>query len=458
MTEKRVGLVFVHGFLSSAKTWSAFVERLRDDDELRDLAVVAFEYATPVFEPSPLRRIPNFDDIADNFATYYSHELARFDELIVVTHSQGGLVVQRFLARMLARARGLELARIRRVVMFACPNSGSELLLHLRKGVRFWRNPQEHELRPINRAITEAQQIVLERVVNADRVSQTECRIPIVAYAGDQDNVVQAQSATFVFPVSGTIPGDHFTVIQPDSDQHRSYTTLRVNLLAALRDTDASEAVGPASPPPADRTERRGGVEQVAQYICYVSRDRLDSLFHQLDVDALTQPPLDNPLGHLPFGHPAAATQDPRTLRATVSRLAAVRDHLERAARIGDLAAIVAAHGRLEDDCYLASTDFRVTGWDPAQPSVYLEGQVGDYVLRLSCAKRNFSGLGQEDGMFIPTSTNRFLFEDRVALPMQGLIWLAGVDVQDRRLLGSPLYLVLNPLRSDLGEYSDVVL
>lgn len=220
----------------------------------------------------------------------------------------------------------------------------------------------------------------------------------------------------------------------------------------------ASPTAEPEFPAAPDRIVLGGVGESVAQYICYVARDRLDSLYHQIDLHTLANPRGDHPLGRLAFGHPEAATEDPRSLRATVSRLMAVRDYLERNALIGDLAAILTARGQLAHEWYVASTSFQVSGWDPARPSVYLDGLVGGYLLRLSCAKQNFSGLGREDGMFIPTSTNRFLFEDRVALPMQGLVRVAVEDRERRLLLGSPLYLILNPLRVDLGEYNDVVL
>jgi TIR domain len=211
----------------------------------------------------------------------------------------------------------------------------------------------------------------------------------------------------------------------------------------------------PASP---DRIVLGGAGESVAQYICYVARDRLDSLYHQIDLQTLASPRSDHPLGRLSLGHPEAATEDPRSLRATVSRLLAVRQYLDRNALIGDLVAILAARGQLMHEWYVASASFQASGWDPALSGVYLEGSVGSYVLRLSCAKEYFSGLGREGGTFIPTSTNRFLFEDRVALPMQGLVRVAVEDRERGLLLGSPLYLILNPLRVDLGDYNDVVL
>jgi hypothetical protein len=100
--------------------------------------------------------------------------------------------------------------------------------------MRFWNNPQERELRPINEAVTDAQQIVLNRIVHATHISTDQCPIPIVAYAGESDNVVTPVSAKGNFPDTGIIPGNHFTIIQPDSLKHRAYTTLKANLLAVL--------------------------------------------------------------------------------------------------------------------------------------------------------------------------------------------------------------------------------
>jgi hypothetical protein len=196
----------------------------------------------------------------------------------------------------------------------------------------------------------------------------------------------------------------------------------------------------------------------ITQYICYIARDRLNILFQQLDAEALENPHIGNTLSMLSFGHPEAAAENPRARLATVSRLAIVRDYLERTTPIGDLAAIVTVRGRLNHDWYLASSSFKVSAWDGSQPNVYLEGNVADFRLRLSCAKEDFSGLGREGAKVIPTSTNRFLFEERATLPMQGLIRLADIDRRNKLLMGAPLYLVLNPLNVDLGEYNDVVL
>ncbi|GID27765.1 esterase/lipase family protein [Paractinoplanes brasiliensis] len=242
-----LGVVFIHGILSSADTWSPFLSLIERDADLSFVAPSTFSYPSPPLSLSPLRRIPDINDIADSLRTYLTHERADDTGLVLVAHSQGGLVVQRMLARTLADGRGPELARIRRIVLFACPNSGSELLLLLRRGLLRW-HPQERDLRPLNRDITEAHRIVLNQVIHATTVSESTCPIRITAYAGDSDGVVTPVSAKSVFPEVGVLPGDHFTIIKPDSTGHRSYAALKRHLREA-RLTDVPEPAPNASTP-----------------------------------------------------------------------------------------------------------------------------------------------------------------------------------------------------------------
>ncbi len=236
MAVKRIAVIFVHGLFSSGAVWRPFTDLIRQDPDLADFELLAFEYASPKLRLNPLRRIPNFNVLADNLQTFLEVEAAKFPQLILVSHSQGGLIIQRYLARMLIHSRGRNLKRIRRIVLFACPNSGSEIFLLARRSLPWWRHPQEQELRPINEAVTEAYRIVLDRVVHAGEVLPDRCPIPIVAYAGESDGVVTSTSARGVFPDFGVIPGDHSSIIRPHSLSHRSFTTLKSNLLAALAD------------------------------------------------------------------------------------------------------------------------------------------------------------------------------------------------------------------------------
>ncbi|MEH6374509.1 hypothetical protein V7793_09250 [Streptomyces sp. KLMMK] len=231
---KDVAAVFVHGLFSTSDTWKCIDNLIGSDPELSALTLLKFDYASPKYIFNPLRRVPDFDVLADSLQTFLEVEAKNYSKLAIISHSQGGLIVQRFLARMVSNARGEDLARIKRVIMFACPNSGSEIFLLARKSLKIWRHPQERELRPINEPVTNAHKAVINRIIHAQTVASDRCPITIRAYAGDLDKIVTPTSARSVFPDTGVIPGDHFSIIRPDSHSHRTYTTLKDNLIAAL--------------------------------------------------------------------------------------------------------------------------------------------------------------------------------------------------------------------------------
>ncbi|RKN41505.1 hypothetical protein D7223_24575 [Micromonospora endolithica] len=236
-------VVFVHGFLSSPAVWSRFADLLRADEDLPDVEPYPFGYESPLVRVHPLRRAPTIDVVADSLRTYLAHDLADSARLVLVSHSQGGLVIQRALARMLAENSD-ELARIRLVVMYACPNAGSDLGLPVRR-LLLGGNPQEAELRPFHTAVLDAQRVVLHRLV-----AVPDPPVRLLVYAGESDRVVTPVSARSVWPEAGVVPGDHSTVIQPDSPRHRSYVVLRHALLALRAADGAGAPAGPGRPPP----------------------------------------------------------------------------------------------------------------------------------------------------------------------------------------------------------------
>ncbi|MGW1010230.1 alpha/beta fold hydrolase [Streptomyces termitum] len=233
----RVDLVLVHGLFSSAKVWQAFESLITDDPELSGwVNVHAFQYDSPVVRLRPDRRVAETDDIADQLGTFLDTQLADAERIVLVTHSQGGLVVQRFLARKLWSGEGRELARIKHFTMFACPNTGSGFFLTVRRFLPLWRNPQERQLRPFDRAVTEAQRTVLSSVVHARGHSDQECRIPVLAYGGTADEVVPPVVARGAFPKGGVVTADHFSIVQPADRKAAAYRTVQRALIGVAED------------------------------------------------------------------------------------------------------------------------------------------------------------------------------------------------------------------------------
>ncbi|MEW2556649.1 alpha/beta fold hydrolase [Streptomyces zhihengii] len=300
----QIGVVLVHGLLSSPDVWDPFRKLLDTDRELSFVTPLPFEYSTPYFRFNPLRRIPSFDDIADSLQMFLRVEAGAFDDIVLVSHSQGGLIVQRHLHRMLSAGRGAELTRIRLVCTFACPNSGAELLHTFRR--RFVRkHPQERELRPLNALVAETHSTVINRVVHAERATASTCPIPFRVYAGESDNIVTPTSARGAFPGAGVLPGDHSTLVRPDSVTHRSYTTLRADLTFArdrAREAVRSSAPAPSSPDPEPvRDERRAERNQPSIRIQENNASDNSQVFAvqdgRIDVHQGPQPPSLGPSG-----------------------------------------------------------------------------------------------------------------------------------------------------------------
>lgn len=233
---RQAAIVFVHGLFSSPATWTPLQQELSTAPAVADqFDFLFFEYATRPVTWNPLRRMPDLDTVAESLRGFIEDFTTQHERIVLVTHSQGGLVAQRFLSRMLQAGRGKDLPKIRRLVMFACPNNGSDLFLLARKGViPMTRNTQERELKPLQTSVLETQRRVLDGIVMATDVSRDRCPIPVVAYAGESDNVVVPSSAAGFFPETGVLPGDHFSVIRPIGSEGRLVHAVRKELARAL--------------------------------------------------------------------------------------------------------------------------------------------------------------------------------------------------------------------------------
>ncbi|MFG3657087.1 esterase/lipase family protein [Streptomyces sp. NPDC047706] len=250
LSDGRLGVVMIHGIRSGPKVWRPLEQLIANDEELGFVETLQFQYATGVKRLHPLRVFPSIDTVADSLKEFLATEAGDFERLMLVTHSQGGLVGQRHLARMLADGAGQELVRIKRVVMLACPNNGSELLLSLRRNILGLGHPQEKDLRPLNREVSATLRTILRDVVHATAVSDRTCPIDFRVYAGESDRVVPAASAQSVFPDTAALPGDHSTILKADSADHRTFTTLRRLILTLPEGEDdrlpsAAQAVPP---------------------------------------------------------------------------------------------------------------------------------------------------------------------------------------------------------------------
>jgi hypothetical protein len=232
--QRPVHVVFVHGLFSPAGTWTPFTRLIEADPDLAGFVTIHFfEHQSPRAGLRTDRRIPEIDDPADQLHTFMSASMSDAESIVVVTHSQGGLIVQRMLARTLANGEGRDLARIKRIVMFACPNSGSEFILSLPKVAGILQNLKESHLQQITQEVSDTQRTVLQHVINARDCSDTECCIPVAVYGGASDGIAPSSELTSAFPLSGIIEADHLSIVRPANRDSKAFRDLKTELMAA---------------------------------------------------------------------------------------------------------------------------------------------------------------------------------------------------------------------------------
>jgi pimeloyl-ACP methyl ester carboxylesterase/O-acetyl-ADP-ribose deacetylase (regulator of RNase III) len=232
---KQAAVIFIHGLFSSSAVWNDLKSALEQDPAVAgQFDLLFFDYASPRLRLNPARRIPDFNVVADKLRGYLTDPPLPYERLVLVTHSQGGLIAQRFLTRMLNDGQGAQLARIRSIVMLACPNNGSDFLLLLRDAFApILRNRQLSALRPISDEVNETHRRISAGIVHSWRVSTAECPIPVTVYAGEEDNIVTPASARSDFPDALVLPGDHSTIVRGGPGS-RVAATLKHRLAKAL--------------------------------------------------------------------------------------------------------------------------------------------------------------------------------------------------------------------------------
>ncbi len=276
----KTAVVFVHGFGDTAACWDTLKGLLTTDAQFgSDFRFDCYSYDTKWFNMNPLQRIPSLDDLGSAFGGYLKGRFADYPRLILVGHSQGGLVLQNYLMQKTLGREATDLAKIRSVVLFACPNLGSDIFSGVRKiAFSLSPNPQERTLRVLNDSIAFMRKYIQSNILSATRVTDTSCPIPFQAFWGASDAVVPMASARGDFSEAEALPGDHNSIIRPQGPSDQRYFKLKEALLTpvghpAFYELDLIEARLEVAPFPSDppyqarygRTQRAVVTDNVAR-------------------------------------------------------------------------------------------------------------------------------------------------------------------------------------------------
>lgn len=121
-------ILFVHGIgATSENTWGQFRRLIDQDDGLGPLAEVSFfgfKTAKIRWSLLPSGRKQKVSDLAKGLRTEIDHRYRDYPAIVLVGHSMGGLVIRQYLV---FQVRDRSPLRVKKAVLFAVPNQGSEL-------------------------------------------------------------------------------------------------------------------------------------------------------------------------------------------------------------------------------------------------------------------------------------------------------------------------------------------
>lgn len=221
--DKRI--IFVHGLGGNAETWGKMPEFINADPSIvatcdhwvyptARLGLKFFKY----FQKNYL----GVHELANSLKTFIDTKHGDADEIVLVGHSLGGLVIKQYLLNLNASR---ELVKIKQVVLYAVPNNGAETA-NVISLFSLWKNPQL-----INLKIGST---YLEDLIRNWHVSDIEEIVSFSVVIGGNDRIVNAASAkgTFKYLNLKTIPSlGHIDICKPRTTEDLSYLILKNVLL-----------------------------------------------------------------------------------------------------------------------------------------------------------------------------------------------------------------------------------
>lgn len=267
--DNKACIIFIHGFNGDLTfTWGRFPDLLCQEQSMNGWDIVCFGYdstLTPDLTLGIWTSNPSIQKIADTLRTFIRSSFAsRYDAIVFIAHSMGGLVVQRALLDEHALAR-----KVDKVILFGTPSFGlnNAWLFQLPILKSLYRQPRDM-----------GKNSEFIRSLRSDWSQQFQTAIPFgfLAIAGSEDEFVPHSSSIDGFPANhfAVVPGDHLTIVKPEKTTDASFTLVHgfITEKAGYLGPWGSDALACA------RRERQQVVDQLEKNRAHLDRQALVNL------------------------------------------------------------------------------------------------------------------------------------------------------------------------------------
>jgi pimeloyl-ACP methyl ester carboxylesterase len=219
-------ILFLHGFSGeSATTFGNIPQYIKEENRMNGWDMFAVGYSTnhmPSLGVGIWAAIPDITKLADFLDTTIRNQFARYQQIAIVAHSMGGLVVQKAILELDKAYTD----KIKFVLLFGTPSNGL-----VKAGiVKFW-NRQLRDMASDGKFITTLRQQWNDSFNNT---------YPFVfkAVAGTDDEFVPIASSQQPFDKKycEVVSGNHLAIVKPDDKNHAGYQLIIATLTKTIFD------------------------------------------------------------------------------------------------------------------------------------------------------------------------------------------------------------------------------
>ncbi|MDR5591328.1 lipase/acyltransferase domain-containing protein [Christiangramia sp. SM2212] len=239
-------ILFIHGFMGGEKTWlepgvKKIPQYLIDNPEISDhFDLASFTYfsllstkierikyvfgSIPFGKKRKFKKNLSIDDIKDVLFSHLKEEFEKYEKIILVAHSMGGLISKATILKLKEEDRN----KISLFISLAVPHNGSKLADF---GRMFLKNPNVHDLAPLSDILDN----VTRLWINADTAST----LPKTLYfQGKNDNIVPNNSSLGYETRESDIiysDDDHFSILKPQNENTVVISAIKNSILKTLK-------------------------------------------------------------------------------------------------------------------------------------------------------------------------------------------------------------------------------
>lgn len=215
-------IIFIHGLSGNPEeTWGQFPALVKSDPDL-DYEIKSFGYTSPNIIKGMFTRAPSIYNIANGVLTDIDHSVdMERDDVILVGHSLGGIVIKRIMIRLFDANRT---HNIRKICFFDTPHDGSGFA-NVGKYINLW----NRHLKGLCRDSSELDELNDEWV--AKGISDS---VNVLSVICANDGVVSSLSSKSIYrsyQVETINNVDHRTIVKPKSYSDLSFIVLKRFLL-----------------------------------------------------------------------------------------------------------------------------------------------------------------------------------------------------------------------------------